>query len=78
VSSQIHLRQERFLYKSEDPTNVPAGDTVWQIPLLYVTDKNSTSSRQYFMKTRTASIDASFKSWIKFNHLEGGYYVVRA
>ncbi|XP_043095047.1 leucyl-cystinyl aminopeptidase isoform X2 [Puntigrus tetrazona] len=74
--TQVTLTQEHFLLNAENSTD----DSLWHIPLTYVTDKCSvlSSCKQVFhLKDKTATLKLPDQvKWLKFNFKSDGFYIV--
>nr|CAB3243182.1 endoplasmic reticulum aminopeptidase 2-like [Phallusia mammillata] len=71
---KVTVSQKRFLYTIG--TNEQQSKEMWQIPLSYISDKNTNDVGHFVLDKKLDSIEVDFKSWIKFNHNETGYYLV--
>ncbi|XP_052411438.1 leucyl-cystinyl aminopeptidase isoform X2 [Carassius gibelio] len=74
--TQVTLTQEHFLLNAENRKD----DSLWHIPLTYVTDKCSVlrSCKQVVhLKEKTATLKLPDQvKWLKFNFMGDGFYIV--
>ncbi|XP_063151469.1 leucyl-cystinyl aminopeptidase [Candoia aspera] len=74
---KIHLNQERFVHNTELENQILSSSFLWQIPLSYITNNDSSASQTYLLDKKSGVIDYPHEiEWMKFNVKANGYYIV--
>ncbi|XP_051875544.1 leucyl-cystinyl aminopeptidase [Pristis pectinata] len=83
AANKIHLSQERFLRLSRSHNLTSTYNSLWHIPLTYITSscvdyKQPKCIKKWILKNKTDTIDLKDPSvtWVKFNINRNGFYIV--